>query len=197
MKALVKLKPEPGIWMTDVPMPEMGDNDVLIKINKVSICGTDLHIYNWDEWAQKIIPVPLIVGHEFVGEIVDKGKGVSHFKLGDRVSGENHISCGFCRCCRAGRQHLCRRNVSVGVTRDGCFAEYLSIPAANVYPIPDFLSDKIASILNPLGNSVHTALSFNIVGEDILITGAGPVGAMAAAVAKKAGARHKIGRAHV
>ena len=193
MKALVKVKAEPGIWMEEVPMPTMGPNDVLIKINKTSVCGTDMHIYNWDEWAQQYIHPPLIVGHEFVGEVVDLGNEVkSYFKIGDRVSGENHIACGHCRNCRAGRAHLCRINISVGVTRDGCFAEYLSIPAANAYAIPDAISDDIAAILNPFGNSVHTALAFDLVGEDVLITGAGPVGAMAAAVAKHAGARFVV-----
>ena len=192
MKALVKSKPEPGIWMNEVPMPEVGDNDILIKIKKTAICGTDIHIYNWDEWAQKNIPIPLVIGHEFVGEVVDKGKDVPHFNPGDRVSGEGHISCGFCRSCRAGRRHLCRKNISVGVTRNGCFAEYLSIPAVNVYPLPDNIPDKIASILDPFGNAAHTALSFDLVGEDVLITGAGPVGIMAAAIAKKVGARYVV-----
>jgi len=192
MKALVKAKAEPGIWMEEVPMPTVGVNDVLVKINKTSICGTDMHIYDWDEWAQQIIPVPLVVGHEFVGEIVEIGAQVHHFKVGDRVSGENHISCNFCRCCRAGREHLCRENISIGVTIQGCFAEYLSLPAVNAYPIPDDVSDTTAAILNPLGNSVHTALSFDLVGEDVLITGAGPVGIMAAAIARKVGARHVV-----
>jgi len=192
MKALVKSKAEPGIWMTDVPMPEVGVNDVLIKIHKTSICGTDMHIYNWDEWAQDIIPVPLIVGHEFVGEVIETGAQVNRFKVGDRVSGENHISCQFCRCCRSGKEHLCRKNVSIGITTDGCFAEYLALPAMNAYPIPADISDTTASILNPFGNSVHTALSFDLVGEDVLITGAGPVGIMAAAVARKVGARHVV-----
>lgn len=193
MKALVKNKTEPGIWLEEMPAPSMGPNDVLIKIRKTSICGTDMHIYNWDEWAQQYIHPPLIVGHEFVGEVIDIGKEVqSYFKLGDRVSGENHIACGHCRNCRAGRAHLCRVNISIGVTCDGCFAEYLSLPAANAYPIPDDVSDDLAAILNPFGNSVHTALAFDLVGEDVLITGAGPVGAMAAAVAKHAGARHVV-----
>jgi threonine 3-dehydrogenase len=192
MKALVKSKAEPGIWMSEVPMPMVGHNDVLIKITHTSICGTDMHIYHWDEWAKENIPVPLVVGHEFVGEIVEVGKYIDQFKLGDRVSGENHVACGFCRCCRSGQSHLCRKNVSIGVNIDGCFAEYLAMPAVNAYPIPDNVSNEIASILNPLGNAVHTALAFNIVGEDILITGAGPVGMMATAVARKAGARHIV-----
>lgn len=193
MKALVKAKPEPGIWMEDVPVPVIGPNDVLIKIKMTSVCGTDLHIYNWDEWAQEVIKPPLIVGHEFVGEIVEIGKEVTDFfKIGDRVSGENHIACGHCRNCRAGRAHICRSNISVGVTRDGCFAEYLCIPAENAYPIPDAISDREAAILNPFGNSTHTALSFDLVGEDVLITGAGPVGIMAAAIAKHVGARFVV-----
>ncbi|VVC75804.1 L-threonine 3-dehydrogenase [Aquicella siphonis] len=193
MKALVKAKAEPGIWMQDVPTPAVGPNDVLIKIKKTAICGTDIHIYNWDEWAQEHIKVPLVAGHEFVGEVVEIGKEVdSYHKVGDRVSGEGHIACGHCRNCRAGRSHLCRRNVSVGVTRNGCFAEYLSIPATNAYPIPESVPDKQASILDPFGNAAHTALSFDLVGEDVLITGAGPVGIMAAAIARHVGARYVV-----
>lgn len=192
MKALVKSKPEPGIWLTDVPEPKMGHNDVLIKIKKTAICGTDIHIYNWDAWAQQTVPVPLVTGHEFIGEVVDMGQDVEGFKLHDRVSGEGHIACGFCRNCRAGRRHVCRKNDSVGVTRTGCFAEYIAIPAVNAYPIPDSVSDSVASILDPFGNAAHTALSFDLVGEDVLITGAGPVGIMAVAVAKHAGARHVV-----
>lgn len=193
MKALVKLKPETGIWMQDVTEPSMGPNDVLIKIKKTAICGTDIHIYNWDEWAQEHINPPLIAGHEFVGEIIDIGKEVTdHFKMGDRVSGEGHIACGHCRNCRAGRSHLCRTNISVGVTRNGAFAEYLCIPATNAYPIPDNIPDSIASIMDPFGNATHTALSFDLVGEDVLITGAGPVGIMAVAIAKHVGARHVV-----
>lgn len=192
MKALVKLKPEPGIWMADVPMPEMGHNDVLIKIKKTSLCGTDLHIYHWDAWAQQTVPTPLVIGHEFVGEIVDIGKEVQGLKIGDRVSGENHVACSFCRNCRAGRAHVCRKNISTGVTCAGCFAEYAVMPAANAYPVPDVIPDNQAAILNPFGNSVFTALAFDLVGEDVLITGAGPVGLMAAAVARHAGARHVV-----
>ena len=193
MKALVKKLPESGIWMEDVPMPVVGPNDVLIKIKKTAICGTDIHIYNWDSWAQQHIKPPMVAGHEFVGEIVEIGKEVkSYFNIGDRVSGEGHIACGHCRNCRAGRSHLCRINISVGVTRDGAFAEYLSIPAVNAYPIPATVSDNEASILDPFGNATHTALSFDLVGEDVLITGAGPVGIMAAAVAKHAGARFVV-----
>ena len=192
MKALAKLKPERGIWLTDVPEPKMGHNDVLIKIKKTAICGTDVHIYNWDAWAQKTVPLSLVTGHEFVGEVVDMGQDVEGFKLHDRVSGEGHIACGFCRNCRAGRRHVCRKNDSVGVTRAGCFAEYLVIPAVNAYPIPDSVTDSEASILDPFGNAAHTALSFDLVGEDILITGAGPVGIMAVAIAKHVGARHIV-----
>jgi threonine 3-dehydrogenase len=193
MKALVKAKAEKGIWMEEVALPVMGTNDVLIKINKTAICGTDMHIYNWDEWAQTHIRPPLIAGHEFVGEIVDIGKEVSsYFTIGDRVSGEGHIACGHCRNCRSGRSHLCRMNVSVGVTRQGCFAEYLSIPATNAYPLPASIPNNVAAILDPLGNATHTALSFDLVGEDVLITGAGPVGIMAVAVAKHVGARHIV-----
>ncbi len=193
MKALVKTKPETGISLQDVPVPVMGHSDVLIKIKKTSFCGTDMHIYNWDEWAQKNIQLPLLLGHEFYGEIVDIGEEVKEwFKIGDRVSGENHISCGHCRNCRAGRAHICRVNISVGVTREGCFAEYLVIPASNAYRVPDAIPDNVAAILNPLGNSVHTALAFNLVGEDVLITGAGATGVMAAAIARHVGARHVV-----
>lgn len=193
MKALVKAKPEVGIWMEDVAIPTIGANDVLIKIKKTAICGTDIHIYNWDEWAQKHIRVPLVAGHEFVGEVVDIGSEVSsYFNIGDRVSGEGHIACGHCRNCRAGRSHLCRSNISVGVTRNGCFAEYLSIPATNAYPLPTTVTDSQASILDPFGNAAHTTLSYDLVGEDVLITGAGPVGLMAAAIARHVGARHIV-----
>lgn len=192
MKALVKSKPETGIWMTDVPPPKVGHNDVLIKVKKTAICGTDIHIYNWDDWAKKTVPIPLITGHEFVGEIVEIGQDVKGFKIKDRVSGEGHIACGFCRNCRAGKRHVCRKNESVGVTRSGCFAEFVSIPAVNAYPIPDNIPDSIAAILDPFGNAAHTALSFSLVGEDVLITGAGPVGIMAVAIAKHVGARHIV-----
>jgi threonine 3-dehydrogenase len=193
MKALVKTKEDVGIWMEEVPAPTMGANDVLIKIKKTAICGTDIHIYNWDDWAKEHIRVPLVVGHEFVGEVVDIGKEVTtYFKVGDRVSGEGHIACGHCRNCRAGRSHLCRSNISVGVTRHGCFADYLVIPATNAYPIPSSVSDSQAAIFDPFGNATHTALSYDLVGEDVLITGAGPVGVMAASVARHAGARHIV-----
>ncbi|MBQ4839135.1 MULTISPECIES: L-threonine 3-dehydrogenase [Pseudoalteromonas] len=192
MKALSKLKAEEGIWMTDVPKPEMGHNDLLIKIRKTAICGTDVHIYKWDEWSQNTIPTPMVVGHEYVGEIVDMGQEVRGFEVGDRVSGEGHITCGHCRNCRAGRVHLCRNTIGVGVNREGSFAEYLVIPAYNAFKIPDNISDELASIFDPFGNAVHTALSFDLVGEDVLITGAGPIGIMAAAVAKHVGARHVV-----
>lgn len=192
MKTLSKLKPEQGIWMSDVPLPEFGANDVLIKIKKTAICGTDIHIYNWDEWAQVTIPVPMQIGHEFVGEIVEVGKEVSGLKKGDRVSGEGHITCGHCRNCRAGKRHLCRNTVGVGVNRPGCFAEYLAIPAVNAFLIPENVSDDEAAILDPFGNATHTALSFDMVGEDVLITGAGPIGIMATAIAKHIGARHVV-----
>jgi threonine 3-dehydrogenase len=193
MKALVKTKPEPGIWLEDVAMPTISHHDVLIKIKKTAICGTDLHIYNWDQWAKEHINPPLIVGHEFVGEIVEVGKHAEqYFKMGDRVSGEGHIACGHCRNCRAGRSNLCRKNVSVGVTRDGCFAEYLSLPSMNVCALPPSIPDNQATILDPLGNATHAALKFELIGEDVLITGAGPVGIMAAAIAKHVGARYVV-----
>jgi threonine 3-dehydrogenase len=193
MKALVKNKPAQGMWMENVPLPTVGPNDVLIKIKKTAICGTDIHIYNWDEWAQKHVKAPLVVGHEFVGEVVQSGQEVyTYFKPGARVSGEGHIACGHCRNCRAGRSHLCRNNVSVGVTRDGCFAEYLSIPATNAFPLPDSIPNNEAAILDPFGNATHTALSYDLVGEDVLITGAGPVGLMAAAIARHVGARYVV-----
>ncbi|MEQ4676744.1 L-threonine 3-dehydrogenase [Providencia vermicola] len=192
MKALSKLKAEAGIWMTDVPKPELGHNDVMIKIRKTAICGTDVHIYNWDEWSQKTIPVPMVVGHEYIGEIVAIGQEVKGFKIGDRVSGEGHITCGHCRNCRGGRTHLCRNTIGVGVNREGCFAEYLVIPAFNAFKIPDNIPDEIAAIFDPFGNAVHTALSFDLVGEDVLVSGAGPIGIMAAAVCRHVGARHVV-----
>ena len=192
MKALSKLKAEPGIWMTDVPKPELGHNDVMIKIRKTAICGTDVHIYNWDEWSQKTIPVPMVVGHEYIGEIVEIGQEVKGFKIGDRVSGEGHITCGHCRNCRGGRTHLCGNTIGVGVNRPGCFAEYLVIPAFNAFKIPDNIPDEIAAIFDPFGNAVHTALSFDLVGEDVLVSGAGPIGIMAAAVCRHVGARHVV-----
>jgi threonine 3-dehydrogenase len=192
VKALVKARAEQGLWLQDAPRPEIGPNDVLVKVRKTAVCGTDVHIYGWDEWAQSTIPVPMTVGHEFVGTIEQMGSEVRGFSVGDRVSGEGHINCGFCRKCRAGQRHLCRSTQGVGVNRPGCFAEYLSIPATNAFKLPDDISDDIASMLDPLGNATHTALSFDLVGEDVLITGAGPIGAMAAAIARFAGARHVV-----
>ncbi|MBD8169566.1 L-threonine 3-dehydrogenase [Erwinia persicina] len=193
MKALSKRYARPGIWMThDAPVPEPGHNDLLIKIRKTAICGTDVHIYNWDEWSQKTIPVPMITGHEYVGEVVAVGQEVAGFQPGDRVSGEGHITCGHCRNCRGGRTHLCRNAIGVGVNRQGCFAEYLVIPAVNAFKIPDNISDELAAIFDPFGNAVHTALSFDLVGEDVLITGAGPIGIMAAAICRHVGARYVV-----
>ncbi|OQY31669.1 MAG: L-threonine 3-dehydrogenase [Spirochaetaceae bacterium 4572_59] len=192
MKALSKLKKEPGIWMVDAPKPEYGPNDLLIKIKITAICGTDVHIYNWNQWSQQTIPVPMITGHEFVGTIEAMGSEVVGFNKGDRVSGEGHITCGHCRNCRAGKRHLCRNTEGIGVNRQGCFAEYLVMPAYNAFKLDDFISDEAAAIFDPFGNAVHTALSFDMVGEDVLITGAGPIGIMAAAVAKHAGARYVI-----
>ena len=192
MKALVKSKPEPGIWLEEVAVPEIGINDVLIKIHKTSICGTDLHIYNWDAWAKKTIPVPMQVGHEFVG-VVDKiGSNVRDFKPGNIVSGEGHLVCGRCRNCLAGRRHLCMKTSGVGVNRPGAFAEYLSIPVTNVWYCDPNIPMDILSCFDPLGNATHTALSFDVLGEDILITGAGPIGCMATAIAKLAGARYVV-----
>jgi threonine 3-dehydrogenase len=189
MKALVKLKAEPGLWLTDVAEPTYGPNDMLIKVRNTAICGTDLHIYKWDAWAQRTVPVPLTVGHEFMGEVVAMGSEVSGFRVGDRVSGEGHITCGHCRNCRAGRRHLCRLTIGLGVQRPGCFAEYVSLPAANVFKLPAEINDEVGAVLDPLGNATHTALSFDLVGEDVLITGAGPIGLMAIKVARHAGAR--------
>lgn len=192
MKAIVKKEARQGLWMMDVPMPTSGENDVLIKIEKTAICGTDVHIYQWDEWSRKRVPVPCVVGHEFAGKIVEMGRQVTGFKIGERVSAEGHLVCGRCRQCRLGTQVLCPQTKGIGYDCNGCFAEYLSIPASNVFPIPDDISDEIASIFDPLGNVVHTALSFDLVGQDVLITGAGPIGLMAIPVAKKAGARHVV-----
>lgn len=193
MKALYKKEAKPGIWMkTDAPMPEIGHNDVLIKIKKTAICGTDIHIYKWDAWSQKNVPVGLITGHEYVGVIEKVGSEVRGFKPGERVSGEGHITCGHCRNCRGGRQHLCIEQRGVGVNRQGAFAEYLSLPASNAVKIPDDISDDCAAIFDPFGNATHTALSFDPVGEDVLITGAGPIGVMAAAICKHAGARNIV-----
>ncbi|HEX7013042.1 MAG TPA: L-threonine 3-dehydrogenase [Steroidobacteraceae bacterium] len=192
MKALVKAHRAPGIELQDIPRPEPGPNDVLIRVKRSAICGTDIHIYNWDAWAQKTIPVPMAVGHEYCGVIVEVGSEVSGFAPGDRVSGEGHITCGYCRNCRAGRRHLCRNTVGVGVNRPGCFAEYVVIPAFNAFKLPAAIDDEIASILDPLGNAVHTALAFDVVGEDVLITGAGPIGIMATAIVRFIGARNVV-----
>ncbi len=192
MKALVKSRAEPGLWMTDVPRPKAGTNEVLIKIHKTGICGTDLHIYNWDDWAQRNIKTPRIIGHEFVGEIVELGEGVYGYSIGDRVTAEGHVTCGICRNCRAGKRHLCHDAIGIGGGRDGAFAEFVTVPAANLWPIHDDISSDLAAILDPFGNAVHTALSFDLIGEDVLITGAGPIGLMAAAVARFVGARHVV-----
>ncbi|MEZ4743057.1 MAG: L-threonine 3-dehydrogenase [Bdellovibrionota bacterium] len=192
MKALVKKEAKPGLWMSDEPEPVCGANDVKIKIIKTAICGTDLHIYNWDEWSKKTIPVPLITGHEFVGRVCEVGSHVKGYNVGDRVSGEGHITCGHCRNCRAGRRHLCNHTLGVGVNRSGCFAEYLVIPSDNAFKLSDDISDDVASIFDPYGNATHTALSFDLVGEDVLITGAGPIGIMAAAICKHVGARNIV-----
>ena len=192
MKALVKSKPETGLWMEHVPVPEPGPHEVLIKVKKTAICGTDVHIWKWDEWSAKTVPVPMVVGHEFCGEIVDMGAAASKFRIGQRVSGEGHIVCGICRNCRAGRGHLCRNTKGVGVNRPGAFGEYLCLPESNVVPIPDDIPDEIAAIFDPLGNAVHTALSFDLVGEDVLVTGAGPIGIMGALVAQRVGTRKVV-----
>ncbi|HEU0038423.1 MAG TPA: L-threonine 3-dehydrogenase, partial [Verrucomicrobiae bacterium] len=192
MKALVKSRAEPGLWLTDVPEPTIGINDVLIRINRTGICGTDLHIYKWDAWAQRTIPVPMVVGHEFVGEILEVGSNVNDFKPGDIVSGEGHVVCGRCRNCMAGRRHLCADTKGVGVNRPGAFAEYLSLPMTNVWHHAPGIDLDVASIFDPFGNAVHTALSFPVLGEDVLITGAGPIGIMAAAIVKHAGARFVV-----
>ncbi len=192
MKALVKLRPEKGIWMDNVPVPEIGINDVLIKIKKTAICGTDLHIYKWDDWSQKTIKTPMTIGHEYMGVVVDKGAGVKNVKIGDRVTGEGHIACGHCRNCRRGKLHVCENTVGIGVNRDGAFAEYLSLPEVNVVHLDDRIPDEIASIMDPFGNATHTALSFPVLGEDVLITGAGLIGTMATAICKFAGARNIV-----
>jgi len=192
VKALVKQRAAPGLELLDVAPPSLGPNDVRIRVRNTTICGTDMHIYKWDAWAAKTIPVPMVVGHEYCGEIIEIGAEVSGFALGDRVSGEGHITCGHCRNCRAGRRHLCRNTIGVGVNRPGCFAEELVIPAVNAFKLPPAIDDDIATILDPLGNAVHTALAFDVVGEDVLITGAGPIGVMAAAIARFVGARHVV-----
>jgi threonine 3-dehydrogenase len=192
MKALLKREAIPGLWLEDVPEPEVGINDVLIKVNRTAICGTDMHIYNWDAWAKRTITVPMVVGHEFVGEIVEVGANVNDFRTGQIVSGEGHVVCGRCRNCMAGRRHLCNQTSGVGVDRAGAFAEYLSLPMSNVWEHSQDIDLDVASLFDPLGNAVHTALQFDLLGEDVLITGAGPIGAMAAAVCRHAGARHVV-----
>ncbi len=192
MKALVKKQPGKGIWMEDVPVPSIGINDVLIKIKKTAICGTDLHIYKWDDWSQRTIKTPMIIGHEYVGVVVDKGEGVQNVQIGDRVTGEGHIACGHCRNCRRGKLHVCENTIGVGVNRDGAFAEYLSLPESNVVHLDDRIPDEIASIMDPFGNATHTALSFPVLGEDVLITGAGLIGTMATAICRFAGARNIV-----
>jgi threonine 3-dehydrogenase len=192
MKALVKKYSRPGLWLEDVPEPAIGINDVLIRIHKTGICGTDLHIYEWDDWAQATIPVPMVVGHEFVGEIVEIGSNVADFRPGELVSGEGHVVCGRCRNCLAGRRHLCAKTAGVGVNRPGAYAEYLSLPMTNIWRLNPSVPEEIAAIFDPFGNAVHTALSFPVLGEDVLVTGAGPIGIMAAAVARHAGARYVV-----
>ncbi len=192
MSALVKSQSKPGLWMERVSVPDMGDNDVMIKPSHVAICGTDVHIYQWDKWSQDNVPVPNVLGHEYVGEVVAIGSQVTSVTVGERVSGEGHIVCKTCRNCRAGREHLCPNTLGIGVNRDGAFAEFLVIPEHNVYQVPDNIPDQIAAILDPFGNAVHTALSFDLVGEDVLITGAGPIGLMAVAICRHVGARHIV-----
>jgi threonine 3-dehydrogenase len=192
MRALVKSKPEPGIWMEDIPEPAVGPNDVLIEVHKTSICGTDLHIVAWDEWAAETVPTPITIGHEYMGVVAAFGSEVEGLVVGQRVSGEGHVVCGRCRNCQAGRRHLCIRTSGVGVNRPGAFAEFVVIPGANVQPIPDGVSDDIGTILDPLGNAVHTALNFDLVGEDVLVTGSGPIGMMAVAISRHVGARYVV-----
>lgn len=192
MKALVKSRREPGLWLAEVEVPRIGINDVLIRVQRTGICGTDLHIYKWDDWAQRTIPVPLVIGHEFVGEIVEVGSNVADFYPGDVVSGEGHVVCGRCRNCLAGRRHLCARTEGVGVNRAGAFAEYIALPMTNIWRHHPSVGRDIAAIFDPFGNAVHTALSFSVLGEDVLITGAGPIGLMAAAVVRHAGARYVV-----
>jgi threonine 3-dehydrogenase len=192
MKALVKLKPEKGIWLEEIPIPEIGVNDVLIKITKTAICGTDLHIYRWDEWSQRTIKTPIVIGHEYVGRITKIGVGVTGLKEGDRVTGEGHIACGLCRNCRRGRKHICENTIGIGVNRDGVFAEYVSVPASNVMKMFDEIDDEMLAIMDPFGNATHTALSFPLIGEDVLITGSGLIGSMCVAICRFAGARYIV-----
>ncbi|MBN2693440.1 L-threonine 3-dehydrogenase [bacterium] len=192
MKALVKKYPKEGLWMEEVDIPKPGVNDVLVKIKKTAICGTDLHIYNWDEWSQRTIKTPMTIGHEYVGTVVEVGAGVRNIEVGDRVTGEGHITCGVCRNCRMGRQHLCPNTIGVGVNRDGAFAEYLSVPGRNLIKVHPEISDEIASIFDPFGNATHAALSFPLIGEDVLITGSGLIGSMAVAICRFVGARYVV-----
>lgn len=192
MKALVKKYSKPGLILEEMPIPELGTNDILIKVLKTSICGTDIHIYQWDKWAQNNINTPLIIGHEFMGRVEDIGDGVTHYKKGDIVSGEGHITCGNCRNCRAGMRHLCHRTIGIGIDRSGAFAEYLSLPESNIWPVHKDINIDIASCFDPLGNAVHSALSYSMVAEDVLITGAGPIGCMATAICKMLGARNVV-----
>jgi threonine 3-dehydrogenase len=192
MRALVKSHRQPGLWLEEVPVPEIGINDVLIRVHKTGICGTDLHIYLWDEWAQKTIPVPMVIGHEFVGQVAAVGSNVADFYVGDIVSAEGHVVCGRCRNCLAGRRHLCKDTRGIGVNRPGAFAEFISVPMTNVWHHVNGVDREVAAIFDPFGNAVHTALSFPVLGEDVLITGAGPIGIMAVAVAKHAGARFVV-----
>jgi threonine 3-dehydrogenase len=192
MKALVKSRPEPGLWLEEIPMPQVGINDVLIRVLMTGICGTDLHIYEWDDWARATIPVPMVIGHEFVGQVIDVGSNSADFHPGELVSGEGHVVCGRCRNCLAGRRHLCARTSGVGVDRPGAFAEYIVLPMTNIWQHNPNTPHEIAAIFDPFGNAVHTGLSFPVLGEDVLITGAGPIGIMAAAVVRQAGARHVV-----
>jgi threonine 3-dehydrogenase len=192
MKALTKSRNEPGLWLEDVPEPTIGINDVLIRVHRTGICGTDVHIYKWDDWASRTIPVPMVIGHEFVGEVVEVGSNVSDFHIGELVSGEGHVVCGRCRNCLAGRRHLCAHTMGVGVNRPGAFAEYISLPMTNIWRHHAGVDLDVAAIFDPFGNAVHTALSFPVLGEDVLVTGAGPIGIMAAAVARHAGARYVV-----
>lgn len=192
MRALVKTGGRPGLELVDVDVPEVGSDDVLIRVERMAICGTDLHIYEWNDWARGAVPTPLTIGHEFMGTIAAVGDHVEELSVGNRVSAEGHITCGRCRNCRAGRRHLCRAAVGIGVQRDGAFADYISVPAFNIYRLPDHIDDDTGAVLDPLGNAVHTTLTFDLVGEDLLITGAGPIGLMATAIAKRAGARHVV-----
>lgn len=192
MKALVKKFPRRGLWLDEVPVPSIDGDQVLIRVGRAAICGSDVHIYNWNEWAQRTVPIPLVVGHEFVGHIVEKGDLVRRYNVGDRVSAEGHVTCGVCRPCRGGLRHLCVQAQGIGVQLPGCFAEYVVVPAENLWPIPKSVSDDYAAVFDPLGNAVHTALSFGLIGEDVLITGAGPIGAMAVGICKMVGARYVV-----